>query len=191
MSTPTSPLAYFITFTTYGTRLHGDDRGSVQRGSCGQERSVLLESRPELHSFNQSEMDQPPYCLDDGRRREIVLTTIQEVARHRGWRVLAVHVRTTHVHCVVQAEAPPERVMNDFKSYASRRLNEAQLDPPGRKRWVRHGSTLYLWTEESVWSTVVYTIDEQGDRMAWYVAPEFASASASLHRPDQLPRYPT
>lgn len=29
------PLAYFITWRTYGTWLHGDERGSVQRGSSG------------------------------------------------------------------------------------------------------------------------------------------------------------
>jgi hypothetical protein len=28
----TQPLAYFITFRTYGSWLHGDDRGSVDRG---------------------------------------------------------------------------------------------------------------------------------------------------------------
>jgi hypothetical protein len=26
------PIAYFITFTTYGTWLHGDERGSVDKG---------------------------------------------------------------------------------------------------------------------------------------------------------------
>jgi hypothetical protein len=25
------PIAYFITFATYGTRLHGDERGTVDR----------------------------------------------------------------------------------------------------------------------------------------------------------------
>ncbi|HEX9659180.1 MAG TPA: hypothetical protein VGA18_02730, partial [Rhodothermales bacterium] len=29
---PTAPLAYLITFTTYGTWLHGDERGSVDPG---------------------------------------------------------------------------------------------------------------------------------------------------------------
>jgi hypothetical protein len=50
-------------------------------------------------------------------------------------------VRSNHVHSVVEAEVPPERVMSDFKAYASRRLNRMRLDESGRKRRARHGST--------------------------------------------------
>src|ERR1039458_5456600 len=35
---------------------------------------------------------------------------------------MAAHVRSNHVHTVVEAEVPPERVMSDFKAYASRYL---------------------------------------------------------------------
>jgi REP element-mobilizing transposase RayT len=97
-------------------------------------------------------MDQAPYNLDQ-IRRDAVLEAIQEVCRQRGWSLLAVHVRSNHVHAVVQAEVPPERVMNDFKAYASRRLNRMRLDQPDRKRWARHGSTRFLWKPEHV-STV-------------------------------------
>ncbi len=83
MASPASPLAYFITFSTYGTWLHGDDRGSVQRGAVPGEPSLQLSPRPPLRSFERCEMDQPPYVLD-ARRREVVLNTIVEVTRHRG-----------------------------------------------------------------------------------------------------------
>ena len=43
------------------------------------------------------------------------------VCVRRGWSLLAAHVRSNHVHTVVEAEVPPERVMGDFKTYASRR----------------------------------------------------------------------
>ena len=58
---------------------------------------------------------------------------------------------TCHVHAIVEAEAPPERIMNEFKSYASRELN--RLTTTGgseRKRWARHGSTRWLWKDEDV-----------------------------------------
>ena len=57
-------------------------------------------------------MDQPPYYLDQ-TRRDAVLKVIQEVCGHRGWGLLAAHVRSNHVHAVVEAEIPPERVMNE------------------------------------------------------------------------------
>ena len=74
----------------------------------------------------------------------------KEVCRYRRWTLLAAHVRTEHVHVVVQAEATPERVLNDFKVYASRRLSEAGFENSERKRWTRHGSTRYLWKREQV-----------------------------------------
>src|SRR6266498_1875166 len=85
-----------------------------------------------------------PYHLDQARR-DAVLEAIQEVCGHRGWGLLAAHVRSNHVHTVVEAEVPPERVLSDFKAYASRRLNRMRLDQPNRKRWARHGSTRWLW----------------------------------------------
>jgi hypothetical protein len=67
---------------------------------------------------------------------------------------------------VAQAEVPPERVMIDFKAYASRRLNQMKLDEPGRKRWARHGSTRWLWKPEHVSAAIEYVVREQGDAMA-------------------------
>jgi len=74
-------------------------------------------------------MDQAPCSLDQ-MRRNTVLEAIQEVCAHRGWSVLAAHVRTTHVHTVAEAEVRPERVMSDFKAYASRHRNRMGLDEP-------------------------------------------------------------
>jgi REP element-mobilizing transposase RayT len=81
----------------------------------------------------------------DRRRRETVLAAILERCSSRDWSLLAAHVRTNHVHVVVEADAQPERIMNDLKSYASRCLNLRGLDEPTRKRWARHGSTRWLW----------------------------------------------
>ncbi len=110
-------------------------------------------------------MDQAPYCLDRSRR-EAVLAALLERCAQRHWSLRAAHVRTNHVHAVVEAEAKPERVMNDLKSYASRYLNRTGLETPARKRWARHGSTRWLWKRENVSAAIRYVVDEQGDPMA-------------------------
>jgi hypothetical protein len=74
-------------------------------------------------------------------------------------------VRTNHVHVVVRALTTPERIMNDLKAYASRKLNGAGLDATGRKRWSRHGSTRYLWSQEEIAARVDYTLHQQGAPM--------------------------
>lgn len=106
----------------------------------------------------------------DRNRREAVLTGIRERCTDRQWRLLAVHVRTNHVHIVVEGDARPERIMNDLKSYASRCLNGLGLDQPDRKRWTRHGSTRWLLKPESVSAAIRYVVDEQGEQMAVFEA---------------------
>jgi REP element-mobilizing transposase RayT len=84
--------------------------------------------------------------------------------------LLAAHVRTSHVHAVVEADVEPEKIMADFKVYASRRLNRTGFEDPSRKRWARHGSTRWLWKDEDVRSAVRYVVEEQGEPMAVYMA---------------------
>ena len=95
-----------------------------------------------------------------------LLASLRERCAQQNWNLLAAHVRTTHVHIVVEAEARPERIMNDIKAYASRCLNQTGLDEAGRKPWARHGSTRWLWKPEHVSAAIRYVVDEQGDPMA-------------------------
>ncbi len=67
------------------------------------------------------------------------------------------HVRTNQVHAVVEAEVSPEKVMNDFKSYASRNLNRLLHDEPHRRRWARDGSTRWLWKDQDVYGKLCDT----------------------------------
>ncbi len=157
------PLAYFITFHTYGTWLHGCSAGSVDR-SHNVPGTAFLPADDARRQQAAAHLDQVPYELDAARRRA-VRQAICDVCGYRGWTLLAGHVRTNHAHAVVSAPVPPERVMNDFKAYASRALNAAGLDPPGRKRWSRHRSTLYLWHIDQINAKVQYTLHEQGKPM--------------------------
>ena len=70
----------------------------------------------------------------DRVRRETVLASLLERCAERHWSLLAAHVRSNHVHVVVEADTRPERVLNDLKSYTSRCLNPKGLDELARKR---------------------------------------------------------
>lgn len=110
-------------------------------------------------------MTQEPYLLDEFHR-QIVLQSLLEVCSSRGYFLLAVHVRTNHVHVVTAASCKPEQVMTTMKAYSSRRLNESALDGPDRRRWARHGSTRYLWTRDDVRAVIEYVVREQGEPVA-------------------------
>src|SRR5262249_49940979 len=88
---------------------------------------------------------------------------IQAVCWSRRWQLIAAHVRTNGVPGVIDADRPPEAVMHDFKTYASRLLNACTQEPPETKRWTRHGSTKYLWKDEDVAKAVAYVLGQQGE----------------------------
>ncbi len=160
-------MRYFITFACYGAHLHGDASGSVDRRH-NRFGGRWLEASPQRAAAERRRMHQPPYELDNDSRA-VVLQALQEVCLHRGWTLLAAHVRSSHVHVVLEGEAPPERVMNHFKAYASRALNRLDREEPGRRRWARHGSTRWLWKDRDVREAVRYVVEEQGEPMAVFL----------------------
>ncbi|CZJ03547.1 TPA: transposase [Legionella pneumophila] len=158
------PLAYFITFTCYGTWLHGGKSTSVDRYNNTPE-TDFISYDPKRLSQVKKFMLETPYSLDE-LKRNIVLQAICEVCRYRQWVLLAAHVRSNHVHLVIHAQLSPELVMNTVKAYASRYLNKARLDGGRKNRWTRHGSTRYLWSEEEIEATIQYVVYGQGSLMA-------------------------
>ena len=125
-------------------------------------------------------MNQAPYEMDSDSR-VIVLRTLAEVCSHRGWNLLAAHVRTNHVHVIVEAEVQPEKVMTDFKAYASRALNRLDGNEPagddGRVMEARDGcggtrmfvrrSAMWWSSKASLWRSSWGPCPEAANRLAY------------------------
>ena len=155
------PLAYLITLRTYGTWLHGDERGSMDRKHNVYGTSKIKPT-PLLHKSDAKQLRHPPVTLN-ARQRPVVEKAIGEVCDHRPYVLRAISVRTNHVHTVVSAMHDPEPVLKAFKAYATRALRGAKLMPTKVKPWVRHGSTVYLWNEKDVAKAIEYVLLGQGD----------------------------
>ncbi len=154
-----TPLAYFITFRTYGTWLHGDSRGSVDgiKNLYGSEFVDPSAGRQEIMS---NLMTGPAVTLSTSERK-LVNTTLVEVCSTRGWSLVVLNVRTNHVHVVLSCPDTPEKAMNDLKAWATRRLREAGLRKSSEKIWSRHGSTKYIWNEQQLVAACGYVTDSQ------------------------------
>jgi REP element-mobilizing transposase RayT len=149
-----APLAYFISWTTYGTWLPGDERGWVEGDTPGIQ-APDPGRREEAHGL----MTEPSVTLDPAQR-EVVRATVEAHCRIRGWHLHAVNPRSNHVHVVVTAPVPPEVVMNQFKSWCSRRLNERR----SAKRehwWTYHGSTKWINDEKYLRNAIQYVNERQ------------------------------
>lgn len=156
-----TPLAYFLTWTCYGAWLHGDSRGSVDyhHNTPG---TPVNDSDPVARSRAVDLMKWPAVTLDEPMRLTC-RQTIEDHCRFRAWVLHAVHVRSNHIHVVISCgTTPPDRAVNQFKSWCTRRLREARSFAPDRPVWTEGGSTRYLWREFDVAEAVRYVQDGQG-----------------------------
>src|SRR5438876_7311827 len=108
------PVGYLITFRCYGTWLHGDERGSVDRHH-------RIYGVPDLASnamrrkHDRELLKQPPVKLNSSQG-EVIKGAIRETCTIRHWQLWTVNVRTNHVHAVVTANKKPEAVLSALKS---------------------------------------------------------------------------
>jgi REP element-mobilizing transposase RayT len=178
------PLAYFISWTTKGSWPHGDPRGWVMDGNPG-----IQEPDPQRYEQARRQMNHDEVVLEP-EHREIVIRTIEEHCAIRGWTLHVVNARSNHVHVVVTADGyDPETVMEQFKAWCSRRLNEyeaartescahaslarrpgtsptrqrGECPPAKRKWWTEHGSTKWINDAMYLHNATVYVRDKQGD----------------------------
>ena len=156
------PLAYFLTWTTYGTWLPGDERGWVKWHG-----GVQQPSEP-LRQYSAAKMVETAVTLDS-LQRQLVDTTIRRHCEIRGWSLHALNVRTNHVHAVVTAiDYAPDSVVEQFKAWCTRKLKE--LASTGshqefqRTHWWTEGASKRCLNNESDLASAVEYVTEAQDR---------------------------
>jgi REP element-mobilizing transposase RayT len=150
------PLAYLLTFRSYGTWLDGDSRGWVKR-SHGD--PLLRNPHEGIRRASERLLANPPVVFD-ARQRLLIHRTVVQVGSARGWRLLAVNVRTNHVHVVLSGCGAPEQMMTAFKACSTRVLRNEHAVGASSRIWARHGSTRYLWRDEAVAAACSYVRDQ-------------------------------
>ena len=158
-----TPLAYFISFRIYGTWLHGDKRGSIDRHHNGYRDSYLPPNTAWQH-HNHGKLKQNPFILG-AKERGSVTKAIRETCGIRKWLLYALNVRTNHLHAVVTAVCDPGVVLNAFKANSTRQLKEDQLWSHQFSPWADRGSKRLLWNERSVANAIDYALNCQGDNL--------------------------
>ena len=154
-------LAYFITWTCYGTHLPGDERGWTK----WQQGNQIFQ--PQLEQWCRSQMSDTAVMLDVSDR-EIVEQVIHDHCAIRAWKLHAVNCRSNHCHVVVTApNVDGEQVRDQFKSWATLKLKAYQLaqgdhaDVGRQHWWTRKGSVRKLYDQESLEAAIVYTVEAQ------------------------------
>jgi len=161
-----TPLAYFISFRCYGTWLHGDKRGSIDRFHNAY-RSPYIAPNEKWRQDNEQRLKAQPLILN-AQARKSVQTAIRETCDIRQWLLQAINVRTNHIHTVVSANRKADIVLNAFKANATRQLRQDAVWTHAFSPWADGGSRRRLLNEQSVAKAIDYVLNGQGDEL-----PEF------------------
>jgi REP element-mobilizing transposase RayT len=155
------PLGYLLSFRAYGTWLHGDKRGSVDRNH-NRFGTPRLPPNERWRIYNMRKLKQPPVRLGS-QRRAVIEAAVRDVCKVRNWGLWATNVRGNHVHSVVSAPCDPERVLIAIKAKATRMLRQAGFWRSNLSPWARRGSRKYLWTDRDINNAVSYVEYDQGE----------------------------
>ena len=137
---------YFLTWTTYGTWLHGDARGWADKEGYHKGKQA---DDPLLKQRRERQFKHPPITFTP-EMRACVDAAIHGVCEHRSWTLRELNVRTNHVHAVVIADGTADVVLRDFKAYATRALRKAGLFGADKEIWTESGDKVLLRGDDAV-----------------------------------------
>jgi len=153
-----APLAYFITWTVYGTFLQGDQRGWRKR------RSGEQLPQPPLAEWRRDRLKHPILFLNNDQQSAVELA-IAAHCQHREWQLHVSAARTNHIHAVVTAaEHLGKRVRDQLKANATRALRETWAEFCDRPVWTVGGDWQCINSEDDLETVIVYVAEAQ-DRM--------------------------
>lgn len=151
-------IAFFSTWTTYGTWLPGDLRGWYLHGRG-------LQQPDAVRRFESALLLKEDAVTLDKSQRELVEWTITKHCAIRGWELHAVNCRSNHVHVVVNAgnrgiEVPREQ----FKAWSTRLLSKSartRIEVARQHWWTDRGWDEYVDDEDALSAVVAYVREGQ------------------------------
>jgi hypothetical protein len=154
------PLAYFITWTVYGSHLQGDVRGWRRRRKGNQlPQPLLAEWRRQRLKYD--------VMLLSPDQRDVVDSQCRRHCDHRSWHLWAVNARSSHVHVVVTAGGYSGKIVRDqLKANCTRGLREHWNQFRDREVWTFGGDWECINSEEEL-ELVCFYVRESQDRMEY------------------------
>ena len=155
------PLAFFITWTVYGTFLQGDERGWRRR------RHGEQLPQPLLAQWRKDRLRHSVELLTE-ENRVAVEAEIERLCRYRQWHLWARNARSNHVHIVVTAigfDGPTVR--DQVKANCTRVLRQADKRFDGRPVWTTGGDCESINDEDDLEQVILYVRDAQSSAVRW------------------------
>jgi REP element-mobilizing transposase RayT len=155
---------WHLTFSTYGARLHGDDRPTVDRDH-NERGTPFLAPDSEREAFARVSMSFPPifFTLE---QRCFIEETVPSICERGKWTLVLCAAGPDHVHTLLGADEDihGKQIRRWFKHWLTRSLDgrwSAPVRPDGMSWWCEGGSTKPVTDELYFASTLRYIRDQR------------------------------
>jgi hypothetical protein len=152
------PIAYHITVGTYGTRLHGDDRGTVDRRQ-NEPGDPIIGRCKDWSRMERRVMRFEPVLLTP-EQRVFIEQKLLDICERGGWTFHIAAARVEHYHVMLSSSNDGEIIRRILKRWLSQTLSEMWPMERGRAWWAECGSVKWVWKDWYLDNLYRY-IDEQ------------------------------
>jgi len=138
------PLADHITWGTYGTRLHGDPRGTVDRYD-NQQGTPVFRYDQHIWEYMKENLKYEPVRLTKDQMR-FIESIIPSICEKGFWKYITCAAGPDHVHVLLTSEHDPEKIRRLRKRWITQALNEKWTLGPEQDRtwWSESGSIKWI-----------------------------------------------
>ena len=153
------PLAFHITFGTYGTRLHGDERGTVDR-RLNQPGDLIIGAEPDWERIELNKLRFPIREFDLAQR-QLVESLIPDICARGKWDPVACACGKDHVHTLVTAQVDGEVIRKLLKRWLGQALATHIPLEPEQTFWAECGSVKWVWDAGYFERVKKYVLDQR------------------------------
>lgn len=136
------PLGYFLSWGTYGTRLHGDPRGTVDRTNTERGDPVLGPDQ-ERWEYERAKMRFSPVVLTR-EQRLFAESKIPEICERGFWKYHTSAAAPDHVHVILTSEQEPKTIRRIIKRWLGQSMSGNWPLEQGATWWAECGSIKWL-----------------------------------------------
>jgi len=161
----------FITSTTYGQWLPGDERGYVNKGN-NQYGTPFCEGHSGLKNSAKSRLKGEPVLLNT-QHAQVLFEQFQETVSRRQWMLYGAAIMPNHVHVLIETsdDTLPEKAAGDLKSFGSRRLSEV-FGKPDAGTWWTSGCSIRHKKADAIPEIIRYIKNQRNALLVW-IAPGY------------------
>ena len=158
----TWPLAYHITVGTYGTRLHGDGRGTVDR-RMNRPGDPIIGRVEQWQRMERASLRFAPRVFSTDEMR-VVESLVPAVCDRGGWPLRARACAPDHLHVLLSGAADGSLIRKLLKRWLTQAPAEHIPLIPDQTFWAEFGSVKWVWTEDYLGAVGRYVFDQRAAR---------------------------